>query len=64
MPRILSGRHRHVTGRFLLVPSLAFGLYLGGRLHARVSPRVVLMAIHMVILVAGISLLVRRFVLN
>jgi uncharacterized membrane protein YfcA len=60
----LLGQDGLLLAAAMLVPSLAFGLYFGGRLHARVSPRVVLMAIHVVILVAGISLLVRRFVLT
>ncbi|MDA0225651.1 MAG: sulfite exporter TauE/SafE family protein [Proteobacteria bacterium] len=52
-----------LTAALLLLPSLAFGLFFGSRLHATVSPRVVLGAIHLVILVAGVSLLARLFVL-
>lgn len=52
-----------LTAALLLLPSLALGLFFGSRLHAMVSPRTVLAAIHLVILVAGVSLLVRLFVL-
>lgn len=43
----------------LLVPSLLVGLFVGGRLHAAVPARAVLVAVYAVIAVAGVSLLVR-----
>ncbi|HEY5637519.1 MAG TPA: sulfite exporter TauE/SafE family protein [Burkholderiales bacterium] len=53
-----------LTAALLLLPSLALGLFFGSRLHAAVSPRTVLAAIHLVILVAGVSLLARLVVLH
>lgn len=46
----------------LLVPSMAIGLFVGHGLHARVSPASVLRAVYVVLLLAGVSLLLRSTV--
>jgi hypothetical protein len=45
----------------LLLPSVLVGLFVGNRLHARVSPQHVLRAVHVVLIIAGVSLLLRVF---
>ena len=45
----------------LLLPSLLLGLFLGYRLHARVPAAAVVRAVYAVLVIAGISLLVRVF---
>jgi uncharacterized membrane protein YfcA len=44
-----------------LLPGVLVGLFLGYRLHARVDARWVVRAIHALLLIAGISVLVRAF---
>jgi uncharacterized protein len=48
-----------LTSALFLVPSLLLGLFLGSRLHAAVSARVVVGAVHVLLAVAGVSLLAR-----
>lgn len=44
-----------------LVPAVLLGLFLGNRLHGAVSTRLALLAIHLVVAVAGVLLLARVF---
>jgi uncharacterized membrane protein YfcA len=48
----------------LLLPSVAIGLFVGQRLHARVAAAQVLRAVYVVLLIAGASLLARNLFLG